>query len=127
MPLTISGTSGETKSRLVSHDAVIRRLARIEAITITTEPLKGAVQIHVGEATLSLPLAGVIDLDAERIRLKKELERVDREIAKIDAKLGNAQFLAKAPDDVVEEQKERRAEAEALREKIEVGLKRLTL
>jgi valyl-tRNA synthetase len=127
VPLSISGTSGETKTRLVTHDVVIRRLARIEAVDITTEPLKGAVQIHVGEATLSLPLGAIIDLDAERARLKKEIDRVAKEIAKIDAKLGNAQFLAKAPDEVVEEQKERRAEAEALREKTEAGLKRLAV
>jgi valyl-tRNA synthetase len=125
VPLSISGTSGETKTRLVTHNVVIRRLARIEAINIATEPLKGAVQVHVGEATLSLPLGDVIDLDAERARLNKELDRISKEIAKIDGKLGNAQFLAKAPDEVVEEQKERRAEAEALREKTEAGLRRL--
>ena len=123
--LSVAGAYDLTKARLAKHDAVIRRLARIEAVEFSEEPLKGAVQIHAGEATLSLPLAGVIDLSAERARLEKELDRVAKEIAKIDAKLSNAQFLAKAPEDVVEEQMERRAEAAALREKTEAGLKRL--
>jgi valyl-tRNA synthetase len=123
--LSVAGAYDLTKARLAKHDAVIRRLARIEAVEFSEEPLRGAVQIHAGEATLSLPLAGVIDLSAERARLEKELDRVAKEIAKIDAKLSNAQFLAKAPEDVVEEQMERRAEAAALREKTEAGLKRL--
>ena len=75
--------------------------------------------------TLSLPLAGVIDLAAERARLQRELDRIDKEIAKIDAKLGNAQFIAKATEEVVEEQRERREEASALRGKVEAALARL--
>jgi valyl-tRNA synthetase len=123
--LSVAGASELTRGRLAKHDAVIKRLARLEAVAFSEDPLKGSVQIHAGEATLSLPLAGVIDLSAERARLERELDRVSKEIAKIDAKLSNAQFLAKAPEDVVEEQMERRAEAAALRDKTEAGLKRL--
>ena len=123
--LSISGASEETKARLAIHDVVMKRLARIEAVEFASDPLKGAIQIMHGEATLSLPLAGVIDLDAERKRLEKELDRVAKDIAGIDAKLNNPQFLAKAPEAVVEEQKERRADATALSDKTKSALARL--
>ena len=123
--LSISGASAETQARLAAHDTVIRRLARIEMVELAASPLKGSIQIHVGEATLSLPLAGVVDLEAERLRLEKERDRVGKEIAKLDTKLGNTQFLAKAPEAVIEEQRERRAEAAALLDKTDAGLKRL--
>ena len=110
---------------LQAHDAVIKRLARIEAITLADAPLKGAVQIVVGEATVSLPLAGVIDLEAERARLERTPTRSGKEIAKIDEKLGNEQFIAKAPEEVVEEQRERREEALALLARTEAALARL--
>ena len=84
------------------------------------------MQIVVGEATVSMPLAGVIDLEAERTRLTKEVDRVAKEIAKIEAKLGNEQFVAKARGDVIEEQRERLTEAMALRNKTVAALSRLT-
>jgi valyl-tRNA synthetase len=124
-PVSVSGASEATRARLATHDVVLRRLARIESVGIGADPLKGAVLLHVGEATYSLPLGGIIDLNAERARLSKELDRVAKEIAKIDAKLSNAQFLAKAPAEVVDEQMERRAEAVSLRDKVDAGLRRL--
>ena len=108
-----------------THDALIRRLARVGEISLAHAPLSGAVQILVGEATVSMPLADVIDLAAERARLAKEGEKAGKEIAKIEAKLGNAQFMAKAPEEVVEEQRERLAEATEMRARIEAALKRL--
>ncbi len=58
--------------------------------------------------------------------MTKELDRIGKDIAKIEAKLGNAQFMAKAPEEVVEEQRERLSEAGALRLKTEAALKRLS-
>jgi len=116
-----------TKARLATHDAVIRRLARAESIELGDRPAPGSVQLVVGEATVSLPIAGVVDLAAERSRLARELEKVGKEIAKIDAKLGNAQFMAKAPEEVVEEQRERLAESDALRVKLQAALDRLAV
>ena len=121
----MSGASRETAARLATHDAAIRRLARSDAIALAEAPLKGAVQLLAGEATVSLPLAGVIDLDAEIARLKREAARIGKDIARIDAKLGNAEFMAKAPEEVVEEQRERLAEAAALKAKTAELLKRL--
>ncbi len=72
-----------------------------------------------------MPLAGVIEIAAERARLAKEVEKAAKEIAKIEAKLGNEQFIAKAKDEVIEEQRERLAEATQLRAKTEAALKRL--
>jgi valyl-tRNA synthetase len=70
------------------------------------------------EATAAIPLGDVIDFAKERARLEKEVAKAQSEISKIDAKLGNADFIARAPEDVVDEQKERRAEAAALAERL---------
>ena len=125
--LSVSGAGAATKARLAHHDILLRRLARAERIDVAAEPMKGAVQIVVGEATVSMPLAGIIDLAAERARLARELDKVAREISKIEAKLGNAQFMAKAKEEVVEEQRERLADAQALRTRTEAALGRLNL
>jgi valyl-tRNA synthetase len=74
---------------------------------------------------LGLPLADVIDLAQERARLDKELKRLEAAIKSIDAKLGNESFVAKAPPEVVEEQRERRGEAAAAKSKITDALARL--
>ncbi len=123
--LAVSGATFKTATRLQGYDVVIRRLARAGSINLAHAPPKGAVQIVVGEATFSLPLAGIVDLDAERSRLSRELDKVTKEISKIDGKLGNAQFMAKAPEDIVEEQRERLEQAQALRAKTEAALARL--
>ena len=72
-----------------------------------------------------MPLIGVIDIAAERARLAKELAKADADIARVDAKLGNANFVARAPEEVVEEEKEKRAEAVGRKGKIAEALERL--
>ena len=79
----------------------------------------------VGEATAALPLAGVIDVTAERARLQRELEKIRSEIRKIDAKLANESFVAKAPPEVVEENRERKTDFEAAAQKLQAALQRL--
>jgi len=73
----------------------------------------------------ALPLKGVIDLAAERARLAKEMQKAQADIARVDAKLSNTNFVARAPEEVVEEEKEKRAEAAARQAKIAEALKRL--
>jgi len=68
---------------------------------------------------------GVIDLAAERARLVKEMQKAEADIARVDAKLGNANFVARAPEEVVEEEKEKRAEAVGRKAKIAEALERL--
>ncbi len=122
VPLAVSGAAPATAARLERHDAVIRRLARIEAIAAADRPEKGSVQIVVGEATYAFPLAGIIDFAAERARLQRQLDKTAKDIAGIGAKLNNAQFMAKAPEEVVEEQRERLTEASALKARTEAAL-----
>jgi len=109
----------------VAWDAEIRRLARLKAVAMAETMPKGAVQIVLGDAVVGLPIADVIDLKAEKSRLGKDLTKLRDEIGKINAKLGNAAFMAKAPEHVVEEQQERRTDAEALVVKTEAAIRRL--
>ncbi|MBK1663596.1 valine--tRNA ligase [Rhodospirillum rubrum] len=126
IPLVIKGATAVTLARLETHRLLLASLARLESIEVSdTVPGQGAAQVVVGEATLVLPLAGVIDLDRERARLGKELVRLDGEVARIDKKLSNPAFMAKAPDEVVEEQRERRAEYESQRDKVRDALTRI--
>ena len=83
------------------------------------------MQAVLGEATLALPLADVIDVDAEKARLTKDIGKVEGEIKKISVKLGNQGFLDKAPEAVIEENKARLAEEEARRDKLQSALARL--
>ena len=123
--LLIKDASAESLARLERHRDLIQRLARLDSAGIASTIPEGAVQIVLDEATLILPLKGVIDVAAETARLKKEVGKLQDEVRKIDAKLGNARFLAGAPEQVVEEQRERKADAEAAMARLAEALKRL--
>ena len=81
----------------------------------------GALQVVVDEATLVLPLAGVIDLEQERQRLDKALAKADGEIGRFEQKLANPKFLDRAPPAVIEEQRARLDEALQARAKLQAA------
>ncbi|MEK7819809.1 MAG: class I tRNA ligase family protein, partial [Pseudomonadota bacterium] len=112
------GASPETVGRLARYADLIQRLARIETMAPAEGGEKGAVQVVVGEATFVLPLAGVIDMAAEKARLDKEIARIEGEIGKFEKKLSNPSFVDRAPPEVVETERERVVEARALRERV---------
>jgi valyl-tRNA synthetase len=126
LKLLVVGANDTTRKRLDMHRAAIERLARIEGIEAAAAAPKAALQIVVGEATYALPVGDVIDLKAEVARLQKEIKKLADEVAKIDAKLGNANFLSRAPAEVVEELRERRTQAEQTRARLSTALERLS-
>jgi valyl-tRNA synthetase len=83
------------------------------------------VQLLVRGEVAALPLKGVIDLDAERARLNKEMQKAEADIKRVDQKLGNPNFVANAPEDIIDGEKEKRQEAEDRRQKILEALERL--
>jgi valyl-tRNA synthetase len=125
IPLILAGVSAETKGRAERWAEFIKRLARVSEISFALIAPQGSLQLVVRGEVAALPLIGVIDLAAERARLGKEMAKVESDIARIDAKLGNANFLSRAPEEVVEEEKEKREEAIGRKEKIAEALERL--
>jgi valyl-tRNA synthetase len=100
-------------------------MARLAEISVADRAPEGAVQLLVRGETVALPLKGVIDLAAERTRLDKEIAKADADIKRVDAKLGNEKFVANAPEEIVEEEKEKREAAVARKAKIMEALERL--
>ncbi|MFN3827518.1 MAG: valine--tRNA ligase [Micavibrio sp.] len=124
--LLVKDASEATKNRLQTYDEIIKRLARLETIENVTAALpKGSVQTILGEATLALPIADIIDLDKERARLKKEIEKLSSDISKVDQKLSDEKFVANAPEEIIEEQKSRKEAWTAVLEKLSHALKQL--
>lgn len=127
IPLILVAADDVTRERAARYDAVLKRLARLSAIEHAPAMPAGALQLIVRGGLVALPIAEVVDLDAERARLRKELEKLGGDIARIDAKLGNPDFLARAKEEVVEEQRERREDAENRRAKLTDALNRLSI
>jgi valyl-tRNA synthetase len=125
-PILLRDAAPETLARAQRWIEPIRRMSRATEV----RPLEGTMpsgsaQAVLGEATLILPLAGVIDLDAERARLTKERSKAASEAEKLDRKLANADFVRRAPEEVVEENRERLEAAQAEVARLSAALERL--
>jgi valyl-tRNA synthetase len=126
IPLVIVGADEALRARALRNDETIRRLARLDTIDFEAAAPKGAALIVTGETTAALPLAGIIDMGAERKRLAKEIEKAQSDLAKMDAKLSNPQFMERAKEEAIEEAKERKAELEADIVRFSAALKRVS-
>ena len=119
------GGDAELSQRLERHAAALRWLARIDTVTTEERPPAGSAQVVSGGATFALPLAGIIDFQAEHGRLQKEIAKVQGEISRIDRKLANESFISRAPADVVEAEREKRAAYAADGDRLSAALKRV--
>ncbi len=113
IPLVIVGADEDIRERVRRNDETLKRLARIDEIDFEETAPKGAALIVAGETTAALPLAGIIDMAAEKRRLAKAIEGAEGDLAKMDAKLSNPQFIERAKEEAIEEAKDRKAELEA--------------
>ncbi|MBL8642351.1 MAG: class I tRNA ligase family protein, partial [Rhodospirillaceae bacterium] len=122
----VVGASPIAKSRLGTHAALICANARLSEIGVVAAPTPGgSAQVVVGDTTVMLPLAGIVDLAKERERLKKEIAKAEGDIAAVDKKLGNEAFVSKAPPEIIEENRERRRLAAETKAKLSEALARI--
>ena len=121
----IVGGDAEVRRLAGQWENEIARLARLEAITFADTVPQGAAQVVLGETVVALPLKGVIDLAAEQARLQKELEKIGKDVGAIEGRLKNPGFIAKAPEEVLEETRERRESLLSRKAQVEEAMGRL--
>jgi len=125
-PILLRDAAPATLARAGRWIDAIRRLARASELKpLVGEMPKGSAQAVLDEATVILPLAEVIDLAVERVRLAKERDKAAGEARKLAEKLGNVDFVRRAPEEVVEENRERLATAQAEIARLEAALRRI--
>ena len=124
-PLTIVAPDGNTAARVERHRDLLKTLARVSSVETADAAPAGAVTFVSGSTTAALALADLIDLAAERARLQKAVTDFESDIGHVNKKLGNPNFVARAAPEVVDEQREKLAAAEAGKAKMLAALKRL--
>jgi valyl-tRNA synthetase len=125
IPCVIVGAGQEARMRTANWEAEIMRLARLSSLVFEDAVPPQSAQIPLDEATVALPLEGMIDFTAERARLNKEHEKIAKDMAGIDGRLNNPAFVAKAPPEVLVESRELKAQLEEKKAKVLEALKRL--
>jgi len=125
MDAFVRDASPATEQRIARQQSALARLARLDSVTTGDAPEGGSVQLVVDEATFVLPLAGVIDLDAERARISKAIEAASKEAASLAGRLSNAAFVEKAKPEAVEKARADHAEKTAEAERLTAALARL--
>jgi valyl-tRNA synthetase len=126
-PVLLRDASAETLARAARWPDAMRRLARAsEVVEAGADIPAGSAQLVLDEATLILPLAGLIDIEAEKSRLARERGRAADECAKVVAKLGNTDFISRAKPEIVEENRRRERSFRADMARLDAALARLT-
>ena len=124
-PLTLLAPDAEVRARADRNRDRLCSLARLEAVREAQTPPPGAVLLVVGGASAALSVAEFIDLAAEQARLQKAVGSAEQEVARVEKKLANPDFIARAKPEVVEAERAKLAEAEATLARLRAGLARL--
>jgi valyl-tRNA synthetase len=114
-----------TQGRAQRWDATLKRLARLDSIGFAKEAPPQSAPVVVGKVAAALPVGSLIDIPTEKARLSKEIARLDGDILGTEKKLANGEFVAKAPEEIIEENRERLVVAGAKRARLAEALKRL--
>ncbi|WP_373355994.1 valine--tRNA ligase [Pseudoroseicyclus sp. CXY001] len=125
VPLLEIEADAAAKEAWAKNETLIKRLARIEGLTPAAEPPKGALTVAVKGASYAMPLAEIIDVEAEKARLSKNLDKLKKEIGGLSGRLNNPNFVASAPEEVVEEARENLALRQEEEAQLSAALARL--
>lgn len=121
-PLKIFKINDEILKNITENESSLKKLARLETIEHVNAKPKQAVQIIVENSIFYLEIGNLIDIPKEKLRLEKELNKIEIELKQLQAKLGNEQFLKKANEEIIEKDKIRQKEISSIKEKIETAL-----
>ena len=125
-PLSFVGPDAATTARIDRYREILMTLARVSKVAVAETAPEGAVTFVAGGATAALTLAGLVDIAAERARLNKEIAAFDSDIGHFGKKLNNPNFVSRAAPEVVQEQRDKLAEAEAGKARLQEALERLS-
>ncbi len=125
--LEIKSAQAEQKQLIEQMSTAVLRLARVEAVSFDSEGgfAQGTARTSLAGMDIGLPLAGILDFEAERFRLSKEIKSCNVEAEKLRGKLSNEGFLAKAPQTVINENRRRLSEEEVRLKGLKAALGRL--
>ena len=125
-PLSFIAPDTATTARIDRYREILMMLARGSEVSVAETAPEGAVTLVAGGATAALTLAGLVDIAAERARLNKEIAAFDSDIGHFGKKLNNPNFVSRAAPEVVQEQRDKLAEAEAGKARLQEALERLS-
>ncbi|MCC1494073.1 valine--tRNA ligase [Cognatishimia sp. F0-27] len=125
VPMLVTEIGPDERAAWERNEALLKRLARIESLESVDEFPKGCITVPVGGATFGMPLADIIDVDAEKARLEKAMGKLAKEINGLKGRLSNPKFAESAPPEVVEEAKANLAAREEEDAKLREALTRL--
>ncbi|MGX9351616.1 valine--tRNA ligase [Shimia sp. W99] len=125
IPMLVSELDAAGKEAWARNEALIMKLARIDSLTEAAEFPKGSITVAVEGGSFGLPLADIIDIDAEKARLEKTLGKLAKELGGLRGRLNNPKFVASAPEEVVEEARENLAAREEEEAKLKAALDKL--
>lgn len=126
LPVVQLALDAAGREALARNEALILRLARLEGFTEAASAPKGALTIAVEGGSFAIPLEGVIDIGAEKARLAKTLEKLEKDMAGLRGRLNNPNFVASAPEEVVDEARARLEQGEEEGAKLSAALARLS-
>ncbi|ATP12567.1 valine--tRNA ligase [Bartonella henselae] len=124
-PLVIVEGGELTLKRVELYESLLKKLARVETISFSDKAPALSAQMILGEAIFCLPLGQLIDLEAERARLMKDVSKIEQDIEKLSAKLSNPKFIENAKPEIVEVERNRIVELRTAQKKISLALERL--
>ncbi|WP_299789968.1 valine--tRNA ligase [uncultured Marivita sp.] len=125
LPLVVKDMNDTAKAAWERNEVLIKRLARIDDLTVVDAFPKGCATVPMDGATFGLPLADIIDVDEEKARLDKSLQKLAKEIGGMKGRLNNPKFVESAPEEVVEETRANLAAREDEAAKLQDAMNRL--